>query len=63
LSWAEIGVFYVVLYFIAVLIDYVLTLRHGLKLSIKHMNKNLKQDITDLELQKQQEDKKAYEAE
>ena len=35
LTWIQIGVFYLALYMAAVGIDYVLTIRHGLKLTIK----------------------------
>lgn len=47
LSWSQIFVFYAALYFSAVGIDYVLTIRHGLKLTIKHMDSN--KNIEDLE--------------
>jgi hypothetical protein len=40
LTWVQIGVFYLSLYFVAVGIDYVLTIRHGLKLIIKRMDSN-----------------------
>lgn len=43
-------------------VDYVLTIRHGLKLTIKHITSN-KQNLEDLEIKKQLEEKKEYEAE
>lgn len=62
LSWAQIGVFYAVLYSIAVGIDYVFTIRHGLKLTIKHISLG-PQGLLVLEKEKQEEEKQEYEAE
>lgn len=57
-SWIQLIFFEAFLYFLAVTIDYTLTLRHGLKLTIKAMGS--KERLLEVEKKKQDEDAQNY---
>ena len=54
-DWLQLVVFELSLYYLAVAIDYSLTLRHGLKITLSHMKTN-KTTIEDIEIRKEQEE-------
>ena len=54
-DWLQLFVFELGLYYLAVAIDYSLTLRHGLKITLSHMKGN-KTTIEDIEIKKEQEE-------